>query len=212
MDALEAIRTRMSVRRYRPDPVDDQALRVVLDAARWAPSWANTQCWRFIVVRDQETKARLSETKVAVSERPNRAAEAIRTAPVVIVACGELGKSGYLKRGPGGPATDKGDWYMFDVGLAMENLALAANAIGLGTLHVGAFDSAGVAGILGIPPGFPVVEMMPLGYPAEAPHERTRKELSEIVFKDRYGKTYFPQLDNSQQPLSSPSHPTLPHF
>ena len=188
MDVMKAIRARRSIRKYRTQPVDDKTISLVLEAARWAPSWANTQCWRFIVVRDSSQKNRLAETLIAISDRPNRATEAIRMAPVVIVACAELGRSGYYAREPAEPVTDKGDWYMFDVALAMQNLSLAAHSLGLGTVHIGAFDAKQVANILEVPQGFCVVEMTPLGYPDETPPLRPRKELSEIVFYDRYGK------------------------
>jgi len=187
MEVKEAIKARRSIRKYKPTPLDDRTLETVLEAARWAPSWANTQCWRFIVVQDGEVKNSLADTVVAIGDRPNRAADAIRNAPVVIVACAELEKAGYYLQEPKEPATDKGDWYMFDVALAMQNLALAAHSLGLGTVHVGAFDAKKAEAILGVPPGFCVVEMMPLGYPDEEPAVRPRKELSESVFYNRFG-------------------------
>jgi len=187
MEVLEAIKTRRSIRKYKTTPVDDKTIELVLEAARWAPSWSNTQCWRFVVVRDSNIKNKLANTLLAVSDRPNRATDAIRDAPVVIVACAEPGKSGYYAREPKEPVTDKGDWYMFDVALAMQNLTLAAHSLGLGTVHVGAFDAKKVARILGVPKGFRVVSMTPLGYPAEEPPIRPRKELSEIVFYDKFG-------------------------
>ena len=117
--------------------------------------------------------------------RDNPSVDAIRNAPVVIVVCAELGKSGYYD---GEPATDQGDWYMFDVALAMQNLVLAAHSVGLGTVHVGLhFDTKKAARILEIPEGFRAVEMTPLGYPDYEPKPRPRKELSEIIFYDRYG-------------------------
>ena len=179
MEILEAIKTRRSIRRYRTTPVGDKTVDIVLESARWAPSWANTQCQRFVVVRDAKTKAELAKTL----PETNPSLEAIRVAPVVIVACAELGKSGYSK---GELATDKGDWYMFDLALAMQNLTLAAHSLGLGTVHVGLFDAKRVADILEVPLGFSVVEMIPLGYPDEKPTARPRKELSEIVFYDKY--------------------------
>jgi len=187
MEVIEAIKTRRSIRKYKTTPVDDRTIELVLEAARWAPSWANTQCWRFVVVRDSNIKNKLAEALIAVSDRPNRATDAIKSAPVVIVACAELGKSGYYVPEPKEPVTDKGDWYMFDVALAMQNLTLAAHSLGLGTVHVGAFDAAKVATILGVLEGFRVVSMTPLGYPDEEPPIRLRKELSEIVFYDKYG-------------------------
>ena len=102
MEVLEAIRTRRSIRKYKSDPVDDETLRTVLDAARLAPSWANTQCWRFVVVQDSHTKSQLSDT---LSET-NPARDAVRSAPLVVVGCAELGKAG---RKDGELVTDKGD-------------------------------------------------------------------------------------------------------
>ena len=179
MEVLEAIKTRRSIRKYTTDPVDDQTLTTVLEAARWAPSWANTQCWRFAVVRDSATKSKLAETL----NETNPARDAIRNAPLVIAACAELGKAG-LKEGE--IVTDKGDWFMFDVALAMQNLVLAAHSLGLGTVYVGRFDAKEAAKILGLPEGYCFVAMTPLGYPAETKDPRPRKELSEIIFYDKW--------------------------
>jgi nitroreductase len=77
---------------------------------------------------------------------------------------------------------------MFDTALAMQNLALAACATGLGTVHVGLFDAKEAARILEVPENVAVVEMTPLGYPDEEPKAPQRKELSEIVFKEKYGR------------------------
>ena len=181
MEVMEAIKTRRSVRKYKAVPVDDELVEMVLEAARWAPSWANSQCWKFVVVRDDRIKNELADT--IPSDNP--AGRAIRQAPVTIVACAEREKSGYYQ---GKPSTDKGDWYMFDVGLAMQNLILAAHSLGLGTVHVGYFDAQKAAAILNVPPGVCVVEMTPLGYPDQEPKQRPRKELSEIVCCDKYDK------------------------
>ena len=183
MDLMQAILDRRSIRKFKPDAISDNDLAKILEAARWAPSWKNSQCWRFVVVRDSEIKNKLADTAIGVLSGSNRGAEAMRDAPVAIVACAELGKSGYSGEGP---ATDKGDWYMFDVALAMQNLVLAAHAMGLGTVHIGAFDAKKAAEVLGVPEGFCVVEMTPLGYPDEE-RSSVRKELSEIVYYDRYG-------------------------
>jgi nitroreductase len=76
---------------------------------------------------------------------------------------------------------------MFDVALAMQNLALAAHALGLGTVHVGLVDAKKAAEILRLPAGMVFVEMTPLGYPNEEPKAPARKALEEIVFHDRCG-------------------------
>ena len=180
MEVLETIKTRRSIRKYQATPVDDRVVEQVLEAARWAPSWKNNQCWRFIVVRDNKVKAELAGTLIS-----NPSTEAVMSAPVVIVACAEMGKSGYHQEKP---ATDKGDWYMFDVALAMQNLVLAAHSLGLGTVHLGLFDAKSAANVLRVPDGYCVVEMTPLGYPDQEPQVRPRKELSEIVFYDSFGK------------------------
>lgn len=180
MEVLEAIRTRRSIRKYKTDPVDDQTLNTVLDAARLAPSWENTQCWRFIVVRDSETKNKLAETL----NETNPARDAVRNAPLVIAACAELGKAGRID---GEIVTDKGDWFMFDVALAMHNLVLAAHSLGLGTVYVGWFDAKEAAKILEVPEGYCFVALTPLGYPDQIRNPRPRKELSEIVFYDKWG-------------------------
>jgi len=182
MDTFEAIYSRRSVRQYKDTPIPDEVLNKVLEAARWAPSWANTQCARYVVVKDPDTKTRLADCL----NRGNPSAEAIKKAPVVIVACAEQGKSGFYK---GGAATDRGDWFMLDVGIAMQNLALAARALGLGTVHVGLIpDSKRVDEILGLPDGVVSVEMTPLGYPSGESKGPPRKEISEIVFYEKYGR------------------------
>lgn len=181
MEVLGVIRSRRSVRRYKSTPLDAKTLELVLEAARWAPSWANTQCWRFIVVEDGELKKELANTL----NPTNPAIDALKGAPLVIVACAELGKSGYYH---GEPMTDKGDWCMFDVALSMQNLVLAAHSLGLGTVYVGRFDAKKVASLIGLPAGFGVIAMTPLGYPDEESKTVTRKEPSEIIFYDKYGR------------------------
>ncbi len=180
MEVFEVIKKRRSIRKYKTTPVDDKTLEQVLEAAQWAPSWANTQCWRFIVVRDTGIRGQLAESL----SRNNPATDAIINAPLVIVACAQKKRSGHYH---GEPSTDKGDgWLMFDTGLAMQNLVLAAHALGLGTVHVGAFDAKKVEKALGVPEGYCVVEMTPLGYPDQEARTTPRKELSEIVFYEKF--------------------------
>jgi nitroreductase len=180
MEVMEAIKGRRSIRKYRQTPVTDEALNVILEAARWAPSWANTQCFECIVVRDPELRKRLAETL----PEGNPARPAFEQAPVVIVACAQKGKSGFFK---GTPATDKGDWLMFDTALALQNLTLAAHAQGLGTVHVGFFDTQKVKEILQVPPAIEVVELLPLGVPDEEGRLTKRRAVEEFVFHDQYG-------------------------
>jgi nitroreductase len=96
-----------------------------------------------------------------------------------------MNRAGY--RG-GVPVTDKeGYWYMFDTALAMQNLVLTAHSLGIGTVIVGNFDAKKAAEILEVPEGYCVVAMTPLGFPAEEGRTPNRKELSEIVFNDKFG-------------------------
>jgi len=180
MDLFTAIKGRRSVRKFRPDPIPAELLREILDAARWAPSWANTQCWELIVVSDPETKRKLGE---AVPPG-NPAHAALCQAPVVLAACARLEKAGYYK---GKPATDKGDWYMFDVALFMHTLTLAAHARGLGSVHIGLFDARAAAEVLAVPQGVAVVELLPLGYPDGEPSPTSRKEVRDFVSYGTYG-------------------------
>jgi len=180
VDVFEAIKGRRSIRKYKAHDVSNADLEVLLEAARCAPSWANTQCWQLVIVRDGGTKAKLADTLNA----GNPATEAVKEAPVVVVACAELGKSGFYK---GEAATDKGDWFMFDVALALHNVTLAAHSLDLGTVHVGLFDAGKAAQIIGTPQNVAVVEILPVGYPEAIPKAPPRKELSEFVFYERHG-------------------------
>jgi len=190
MDVFKAIKTRRSIRKYKPNPISDDNLKKVLEAGHCAPSWANTQCWHFIVVRDPAIKASVAGclTKVRFEDEwlENEAARAIVQAPVLIVACAKIGVSGCNPDGT--PATDKGDWLLFDVALAVQNMTLAARALGLGTVIVGSFDAKKAAEILEVPEGCCVATMTPLGVPDHAGQVPPRKELSDIVSYDKYGK------------------------
>ncbi|MBT9161959.1 MAG: nitroreductase family protein [Dehalococcoidia bacterium] len=179
MDLMQAIKERRSIRRLKSEPVNNDLVNTVLEAGRWAPSWANTQCWKFVVVRDTLMRGKIAET----ISPGNPATDAIKNAPVIIVVCGELGRSGYKK---GASMTDKGDWYMFDTALAAQNMMLTAYSLGLGTVAIGNFDAAKVAELLDVPSNARVVLLLPLGYPVEEPTAPRRKELSEIVSYDRY--------------------------
>jgi nitroreductase len=181
MELGDAIKGRRSIRSYRPDPVSDADLQYILEAARWAPSWANTQCAEYIIVRDASVKQQLAET---LPEK-NPARPAFAQAPVVIAACAITGLSGFFK---GSPATDKGDWLLFDLGLALQNLTLAAYEKGLGTVHVGFFDSVKAGLVLGLPAGHSVVELLPLGHPAVEGKVTARKPLEQCVFYNGYGR------------------------
>jgi nitroreductase len=179
MDTLEAIRTRRSVRKFSPVPVEQEKLRAVLEAAQQAPSWSNMQCWRFIVVEDAAVRAKISDLSYVESffasrgYKTNPAQKALADAPVVIVACADPTLSGDL-RGQ--------QYYLTDLGIAAENLMLAAHAVGLGSVFVGVFDEELLGDLLNIPPGIRIVGLFPLGYrEGDAKGGPPRKPLEEIV-------------------------------
>ena len=179
MDTLEAIKTRKSVRKFSDRPVEPEKLREVLEAVRLSPSWANMQCWRFVVVEDPAVRERISDLSYVESffatrgYKFNPAQKAIAQAPVVIIACADPGQSGDL----GGQ-----QYYMTDMGIAAENLMLAAHALGLGTVFVGVFDEEALGELLNIPPGLRIVGIFPLGYPLEEGKPGPwKKSLDEIV-------------------------------
>ena len=164
---MDVVRARRSVRRYRPDPVPQAKLDHLLEAARLAPSWANGQCWSFILVTDPKAKSRLAEAGNGWVEQ----------APVVIAACADPKKSGSKK--------DQA-YYLVDIGIAMEQLVLAATDQGLATCWVGWFDEQKARSALGVPKDIRVVALMPLGYADETPEARPRRSLGEIAYKDRW--------------------------
>ena len=181
MDLMEAIKGRRSVRSYKADPVPDRKLNKILEAVQWAPSWANTQCWEVIIVTKGGTKKQLVETLSPA----NPAREAMLQTPVTLAVIGIEGRAGFKK---GEACTDKGDWYMFDCGLATQNLCLAAHDEGLGTVIVGYFDAAKAAAVLQVPPGRIVAALTPLGFPEKIPSPPKRKEVEEFVYHEGYGR------------------------
>jgi nitroreductase len=167
MSFLDLSRKRRSIRKYRPDPVPEDKLQYVLEAARTAPSWANRQCWRYIVVTDEALRKKITQRDWAAE------------APVLIVACADPVLSGNKFGQP---------YYMLDVGSSVDQLMLAAAEQGLGTCWIGGqFDEKTVKDALGVPDQIRVVALTPLGYPAEEKGPVTeRKPPSEIVHRDRW--------------------------
>ncbi|UCD66649.1 MAG: nitroreductase family protein [Deltaproteobacteria bacterium] len=173
-DFMKIIQNRRSVRRYQEKDIPDEILNNLFEAARWAPSWANTQCWHFVAVKDRKIKEKIQAT---VSSR-NPSSLAIVNAPVLLVVCGQLKKSGfYNDQYP----TKFGDWFMYDLGLATQNLCLAAHNFGLGTVIVGLFDHDKVGEIVNLPAEHEVLVLIPLGYPDHEPSPPRRNEIEDFV-------------------------------
>lgn len=180
MELFEAIRTRRSVRKYLDKPVEEEKLQAVLEAVRQAPSWANMQCWRMVVVKDKEAKEKISDLSYVESYfspkgyKANPSKKALAEAPVLIVLCADPQQSGTLWGQ---------SYYLVDTGIASQSLMLAARALGLGTVFVGVYDEVKVKGILRIPQNIRVVGLFPLGYPVEeSKGGPSRKPLEDICF------------------------------
>ena len=185
MDVFETIRKRKSVRSYEPKPVPDEVLKQVLDAARLAPSAGNAQPWHFIIVGDEDNRARIAEGC--------RYGRFLAESPVAIVACGDKKASPH--------------WYAIDTAIALEHLVLAATALGLGTCWVGAFNQETIREMLKLPEKFDIVALMALGYQrkkldllAKILHMiRRRKKLEDIASLENYGTMYGGHKDNHPQ-------------
>ena len=144
-------------------------LRRVLEAGRIAPSAGNRQDWKFVVVRDQETRH-----KLAIAARGQMFLE---QAPVVIVGCAVEPTYVMMCGQPAG---------ILDVSIAFSFMMLEATEQGLGTCWLGAFDEASVKKILDVPDTVRVVAMTPLGYRDETPAGRPRKGIDEICCNDKF--------------------------
>jgi nitroreductase len=173
MDVFEAIKGRRSIRAYKAVDVPEETVEKLIDAARWAPSAGNIQPWEFIVVRNPEIKRRLAEAALGQSF--------IEEAPVVIVVCADEERSarGYGVRG-------RTLYCIQDTAAAIQNIHLAAYALGMGTCWVGAFREDEARRILGIPEGIRPVAIIPVGFPAESPAPRSRRPLKQIIHYEKF--------------------------
>ena len=155
MNVIEAIKTRRSVRKYKPEPIPESDLKTILEAAQLAPSAGNKQPWKFVVVRDTETKKVLAERA--------RKQLWIGDAGVVIAAL----------------AMDKKDpsiyerWAERDVMTAVEHMVLTAWVLGYGTCWIGAFEQKDIKEVLDVPEAMTVINLLPIGVPDQKPEPRT---------------------------------------
>lgn len=169
MELFEAIKERRSVRVYEEKPVEREKLERLFEATRLAPSACNFQEWRFVVVTDK--KKRQALMKAANNQ------QFVGQAPVVIACCAETDKH-VMRCGEA--------CYPIDIAIAIDHLTLAAVALGLGTCWIGSFYPDQVRTILNIPESIQVVELLTLGYPADAPRPKNRKPVDEIRFYETW--------------------------
>jgi nitroreductase len=169
MNVSQAIKSRRSIRLYQEKEVEKEKLDKVLEAARIAPSANNRQEWKFIVVKDKDTRERVANASSGQTF--------IGQAPIVIVACATESQSIMTCGQPR---------YTVDVSIAMSFMILQAQEVGLGTCWIGAFNESSVKEILGIPDDIRVVAITPLGYPSQDTAARPRKEIEQIICFDKY--------------------------
>ncbi len=183
MSTLETIQKRCSLKLHiSPRDIEAEKINAILEAGRWAASARNNQPWRFIVVQD---KVKVVEVMQAFSETN----QVIKETPVILFVCGRA-IDDVVKEGR--------EYYLFDIGLAVGNMILAATELGLITHLMSAFDEAQVKHILNIPEDVRAVVATPLAYPVEANYDdaarerqekRTRKDLKDLVFYDQWSET-----------------------
>jgi len=164
MDALEAIKTRRSIRRYKKTPVPGEKLEKILEAGRWSPSARNSQPWKFIVLSDLQVRERVAKLLAF--------GKFLTEAPLGIAVVVDPAISSH-------PAEDGA--------LAAYSMLLAAHALGLGGCWINpSLSEEELKETLGIPRGERLISVISIGYPDEAP-SKTRKELEDVTFTNRYG-------------------------
>ncbi len=184
METLEAISKRASLKGYlSPREVEEDKITRVLDAARLAPSARNQQPWRFIVIKGQKNVENI--VKQAFFEF----SQGFKEAPVLI----------FLFANPGDDDVHEGrEYYLFDSGLAFENLLLAATELGLVTHPMSSVNEDKLKEALGVPADFRFIAATPLSYPNANSYEdaardklvqRNRKGLDEVAYANKWGET-----------------------
>jgi len=209
---MKAIQDRRSIRDYSDESVSEEDLKMILEAARQAPSGENAQPWRFIVVRDETTRKRLGTiarggsgrrftaeyvTKKMDERFSSMEDEAKKKAIFEKLTSGSV--SAFLSQAPVNIVVcgKKDVWDMpYDTSASMENMLLMATALGLGACWVIApcidiRDEERLKEILGVPEEFKVVSIVALGHSTRQPKQRPRMALHELVFNEKWGKAYY---------------------
>ena len=170
MNFQALIRARYSVRAYRPDPVDEDKLARVLEAARMAPTAANRQAFRVLVIPTKGREAELAR----IYPR-----EWFSQAPLLLAVCA-VPSEGWVRKHDGWNAAE------VDATIAMTHIVLAAAEEGLGTCWVAAFDPVAAREVLGLPPDVIPSAFTPLGCAADAEPPKKRRLLAELARRDRW--------------------------
>ena len=172
MDLFKVIRERRSIRKYKDELIDDSALEKMIDAARWAPNAGNYNAWRFIVVTSPTQNKLLVNFCPGISDIP----------AATIIVCAEPKQKRVKEK--------IRLMYMADCAIAAENIVMAAYSMNIGSCIVVSFADVALREILNLPDNIEPYILVTLGYPAESPEPPPRLPISEITFKNEYGKEW----------------------
>lgn len=164
MEFIDLINIRYSVRAYKSDPVENEKLSIVLNAARLAPTASNKQPFHIIVIHTKRKKAKL----LSIYQR-----DWFVQAPLVICLCG-IKDIAWVRK-------DKRQYLDVDIAIVMDHIILAATDLGLGTCFIAAFDEINARNVLSLPDDVEPILFTPLGYPDVLPGRKKRKSLEELV-------------------------------
>ncbi|MBO8180183.1 MAG: nitroreductase family protein [Archaeoglobus sp.] len=172
MECLDLLFRRVSIRKFKPDDIDDDTLMKILEAGNAAPSAGNLQARDFVVVRNEQTKKKLAMAALKQMF--------IAEAPVVVVVCANYPRSMRVYGERGRLYAEQ------DATAAIENILLAVTALNLGAVWVGAFDEEQVSEILELPEHVRPMAIIPIGHPAENPAPRNRYPVSMLTHFEKW--------------------------
>lgn len=175
MNVIDCIKTRRSIRQFKPDKIDHSMIDSIVHAASFSPSWKNTQITRYIAIEDSSLLG-----KIADEFTRNNNSNIVRQAPMLIAVTFVKGRCGFER--DGSYTTKKKDrWQMFDVGVACQTFCLAAKEHGLGTVIMGIFDEDGITGLLNLPKDRELAALIAVGYSDIDPEAPKRKPVEELL-------------------------------
>ena len=177
MDAIECIKGRRSVRRYTEEVITKEQFEEIVDLAKMAPTWKNTQTLRYVLIQDRNLIDRIKDEGLLGFEHN---AKTLSKCKNLVVLTQVNGRCGYEK--DGSFSTSKGTgWEMFDAGIAAMTFSLAAYDKGVGSCIMGVFDDAKVAEAIGLEEGKTVAALIPIGFPKFTPDDTPRKETADLI-------------------------------
>lgn len=173
MEFFEVIKNRRSIRSFKNQALPPEVINQLVDAARMAPSAGNAQSWAFVLATERKTKQALAAA--AFNQKW------LEEAAAVFVVCADMNRAeeSYNERG-------RTLYCIQDTSAAVENILLAATALGLGACWMGAFHEGEIAKVVNAPSGMRPVALIPVGVPYESPRARSRRPADEVVHRETF--------------------------